>query len=112
MGDAAEQIDLPGYTSLTQSFFRLVTEFGGKNGVGRWKSGYIRAMVLYAQTYLEVVNLPAAAMEKGTWIALSSSWVMNEGWAAKPTSILLVFKKRATYCKSRNVRRPLPPRYS
>ena len=47
-------------------------------------------------------------MEKGPWIAPSSSWVTKEGWAAKPTSILPVFKKRTTYYRTERVSKSYP----
>jgi hypothetical protein len=101
VGDTAEQVDLPGVAGLDEGVLGLVAELGGEDGVGFCGVGMLVIWsLLDMMLKVGVGNVPAAAMEKGPWIAPSSSWVMKEGWAAKPTSTWLVFRKRVTYYKN------------
>ena len=42
-------------------------------------------------------DLPAAAIESGRWIAMSSSGSIRDGWAMNPASSFPSFRNRITY---------------
>lgn len=70
VGDAAEEVDLPGVTGLDQGVLGLVAELGGEDGVGLCRRS-INNMPITCGMKGEKCrlgrggNLPAAAMEKG-----------------------------------------------
>lgn len=75
VANATEQVDLPGLSGLDESLLGFVTKLGGEDLIDLcWKLA-----VQLAFRKSGSVNIPEAAIEKGPWMAPSSSWVTKEG---------------------------------